>query len=66
MTEMHSYLTKIIGHKPFNLFVVAEGFFVLPQEYIIRIQRGVSAENSWQVNRLSHFIAIMGSIFLDS
>lgn len=26
--------------------------FLLSQEYIIRIQRGVSAENSWQVNTL--------------
>lgn len=25
-------------------------FFLASQEYIIRVQRGVSSENSWQVN----------------
>lgn len=27
--------------------------FLVSQEYIIRVQRGVSSENSWQVNALA-------------
>lgn len=53
MTELPSYLTKIMGHKLFNLLFVVDESCFSSQEYIIRIQRGVSADNSWQVNRAS-------------